>query len=76
MQSRPDEHLRNIAVNFWFDPYMTKEFPCPTCRLYVSPDYPNFLRDQSWLGNALGTRAYHNATGVLLDALEFSPTLV
>jgi jumonji domain-containing protein 7 len=33
----------NAAVNFWFDPVFSKEFPCATCRKYLSPDYRKFV---------------------------------
>ncbi|ESO97617.1 hypothetical protein LOTGIDRAFT_152707 [Lottia gigantea] len=34
---------RNLAVNFWYEPFLTKEFPCPTCKLDVNPTYRNLL---------------------------------
>lgn len=43
VQSRPDEHRRNIAVNFWYRPFLDKEFPCPSCRHFVSPHYDHLL---------------------------------
>ncbi|GFS22443.1 JmjC domain-containing protein 7 [Elysia marginata] len=44
VQSRPNvsEH-RNLAVNFWYKPFLTKEFPCPECRLDVNPKYYHLL---------------------------------
>ncbi|CAI8024674.1 Bifunctional peptidase and arginyl-hydroxylase JMJD5, partial [Geodia barretti] len=34
VRSRPDlRERRNLAVNFWYEPVLTKEFPCPECRL-------------------------------------------
>ncbi|KAK7471742.1 hypothetical protein BaRGS_00035624 [Batillaria attramentaria] len=37
VQSRPSptEH-RNLAVNFWYDPFFTKVFPCQKCPLDIS----------------------------------------
>jgi jumonji domain-containing protein 7 len=38
--SSPDpDSSRNIAVNYWYDPVLTKEFPCDTCKLYLSNTY-------------------------------------
>ncbi|XP_077997049.1 bifunctional peptidase and (3S)-lysyl hydroxylase Jmjd7-like [Glandiceps talaboti] len=34
---------RNIAVNYWYEPFLTKEFPCPTCKLDVNPFYSHLL---------------------------------
>jgi jumonji domain-containing protein 7 len=33
----------NVAVNFWFDPLFTKEFPCSTCRKHLNSVYRKFL---------------------------------
>jgi len=39
VRSSPDEHRRNIAVNYWYTPFLDKAFPCATCRLFVNPTY-------------------------------------
>ncbi|XP_067936341.1 jmjC domain-containing protein E-like [Watersipora subatra] len=33
---------RNLAVNYWYEPYLSREFPCQSCKLDVNPYY-NFL---------------------------------
>lgn len=33
----------NIAVNFWYEPFFSKEFPCQTCPLRVNPEYFHLL---------------------------------
>lgn len=33
---------RNVAVNLWFEPFFTKEYPCPTCPMQVNSYYENF----------------------------------
>lgn len=44
VQSSPDvQRLRNLAVNFWYEPFLQKEFPCPECRLDVNPFYYHLL---------------------------------
>ncbi|XP_072034515.1 uncharacterized protein [Amphiura filiformis] len=44
VQSHPNiEEHRNVAVNFWYEPFLTKEFPCPECRLDVNPYYRHLL---------------------------------
>ncbi|KAI8781130.1 jmjC domain-containing protein E [Biomphalaria glabrata] len=44
VQSKPNvsEH-RNMAVNFWYEPFLTREFPCPECSLDVNPKYFHLL---------------------------------
>ncbi|EDQ84488.1 uncharacterized protein MONBRDRAFT_12766 [Monosiga brevicollis MX1] len=45
VQSQPDadEH-RNLAVNYWYEPVWTREFPCPTCdRVYNRHIYGDAL---------------------------------
>ncbi|KAH9495848.1 hypothetical protein Btru_015241 [Bulinus truncatus] len=44
VQSRPNssEH-RNLAVNYWYKPFLTREFPCPECQLDVNPEYFHLL---------------------------------
>ncbi|EDV23297.1 uncharacterized protein TRIADDRAFT_58435 [Trichoplax adhaerens] len=35
VQSFPDKkEKRNLAVNFWYEPFFTREFPCPTSKAY------------------------------------------
>ncbi|XP_038051925.1 bifunctional peptidase and arginyl-hydroxylase JMJD5-like [Patiria miniata] len=34
---------RNLAVNFWYEPFLTKEFPCGHCKLDVNPLYRHLL---------------------------------
>jgi len=43
VQSKPDENHRNIAVNYWFEPFFDKLFPCQNCSLFVSPNYYHLL---------------------------------
>jgi len=44
VQSFPNEfEHRNLAVNFWYKPFLTKEFPCPECKLDVNPIYRKLL---------------------------------
>ncbi|RUS81923.1 hypothetical protein EGW08_010309 [Elysia chlorotica] len=44
VQSTPNiSQHRNLAVNFWYKPFLTKEFPCPECKLDVNPQYYNLL---------------------------------
>lgn len=44
VQSYPNiEEHRNLAVNFWYQPFLTKEFPCPECKLDVNEMYRNLL---------------------------------
>ncbi|XP_052226244.1 uncharacterized protein LOC127841457 [Dreissena polymorpha] len=34
---------RNLAVNFWYDPFLTKEFPCQYCKMDINPKYRHLL---------------------------------
>ena len=43
VQSRPDDHARNIAVNWWFAPVWDKEFPCQECRPALSRTYDEYI---------------------------------
>jgi len=43
VKSSPDKLHRNIAVNYWYTPYLDKQFPCPSCRLFVNPLYDHLL---------------------------------
>ncbi|XP_071481200.1 uncharacterized protein [Diadema antillarum] len=44
VQSYPNEiERRNLAVNFWYEPFLTKEFPCPRCPLDINPHYRHLL---------------------------------
>jgi jumonji domain-containing protein 7 len=44
VQSYPAEsEPLNIAVNFWYEPFFKKEFPCQACPLKVNPEYFNIL---------------------------------
>jgi len=45
VKSSPDISGRNIAVNFWYSPVLDKDFPCRTCKQFVSDKY-NYLLDQ------------------------------
>ena len=40
VQSYPNKiEERNLAVNFWYEPFLTKEFPCIDCKLDVNHSY-------------------------------------
>jgi len=39
VKSSPDKFKRNIAVNYWYKPFLDKAFPCDSCRLFVNPFY-------------------------------------
>ncbi|KAF6036653.1 hypothetical protein EB796_005046 [Bugula neritina] len=44
VQSYPNHFKkRNLAVNFWYEPFLTKEFPCSECKLDINPLYKNLL---------------------------------
>ena len=44
VQSYPDStEPLNVAVNFWYEPFFQKEFPCQTCPLTVNPKYFSIL---------------------------------
>ncbi|XP_019626192.1 PREDICTED: uncharacterized protein LOC109471344 [Branchiostoma belcheri] len=44
VQSYPSSSQhRNLAINFWYEPFLTKEFPCQTCSLDVNPHYRHLL---------------------------------
>ncbi|XP_071809450.1 uncharacterized protein [Asterias amurensis] len=44
VQSYPNvTERRNLAVNFWYEPFLTKEFPCAHCKLDVNPLYRHLL---------------------------------
>jgi len=44
VQSYPDpKAARNLAVNFWYEPFLHKEYPCPACNLTVNPYYHHLL---------------------------------
>ncbi|XP_057291218.1 bifunctional peptidase and (3S)-lysyl hydroxylase JMJD7-like [Hydractinia symbiolongicarpus] len=44
VQSYPNPtEKRNLAVNFWYYPFLTKEFPCAGCKLDVNPLYRKIL---------------------------------
>lgn len=34
---------RNLAINYWYEPFLTKAFPCPECQLKVNPKYFHLL---------------------------------
>ncbi|ELU16439.1 hypothetical protein CAPTEDRAFT_227819 [Capitella teleta] len=34
---------RNLAVNFWYEPFLQKEFPCADCDLDINPSYHHLL---------------------------------
>lgn len=34
---------RNLAINFWYEPFFTKDYPCPECPLDVNPKYRDLL---------------------------------
>ncbi|OQR87611.1 phospholipase A2, group IVB [Achlya hypogyna] len=41
--SPAEDDPRNVAVNFWYTPVYTKDFPCSTCPLQYNPDYLHLL---------------------------------
>ena len=44
VQSYPDQdEFINIAVNFWYQPFFDKEFPCQECPLVINPAYRDLL---------------------------------
>ncbi|XP_029195651.2 bifunctional peptidase and (3S)-lysyl hydroxylase JMJD7-like [Acropora millepora] len=44
VQSYPSENEpRNLAVNFWYEPFLTKEFPCATCKMEINDYYRHML---------------------------------
>ncbi|CAH1256690.1 JMJD7 [Branchiostoma lanceolatum] len=44
VQSYPSStQHRNLAINFWYEPFLTKEFPCQTCSLDVNPHHRHLL---------------------------------
>ncbi|XP_066934010.1 bifunctional peptidase and (3S)-lysyl hydroxylase JMJD7-like [Clytia hemisphaerica] len=44
VQSYPNAvEQRNLAVNFWYKPFLTKEFPCVDCKLDVNHVYRELL---------------------------------
>lgn len=45
VQSKPNQFGRNIAVNYWFEPFITKEFPCEDCPMSVNNHY-NWLFEE------------------------------
>jgi len=45
VQSYPDDDKRNLAVNFWYEPFLDKEFPCNNCRQFVSEKYDHIITD-------------------------------
>ena len=48
VQSFPNTlEKRNLAVNFWYEPFLTKEFPCPECKLDVNKKYRHLLTKYS-----------------------------
>ncbi|KAK3728899.1 hypothetical protein RRG08_051549 [Elysia crispata] len=75
VQSRPNmSQHRNLAVNFWYKPFLTREFPCPECKLDINPKCA-----ESWVWNGLGSNTETNPwdgghTGV--QSLGFGMALV
>ena len=46
VQSTPDpKEARNMAVNYWYEPFYTKDFPCAECKLDINKHYHNLLDD-------------------------------
>lgn len=44
VRSTPDlQEARNMAVNYWYEPFFTKEFPCAECKLDVNEHYSHLL---------------------------------
>ncbi|XP_068735056.1 tRNA wybutosine-synthesizing protein 5-like isoform X2 [Montipora capricornis] len=44
VQSYPSKkEARNLAVNFWYEPFFTKEFPCATCKMDTNSYYHHML---------------------------------
>ena len=42
--SQPDKDRKfNLALNFWFEPFYKKEFPCANCNLDINPNYFRFI---------------------------------
>lgn len=44
VQSHPNRNQgRNLAVNYWYEPFLTKEFPCAECPMDINPKYRHLL---------------------------------
>ncbi|XP_001626527.2 bifunctional peptidase and (3S)-lysyl hydroxylase Jmjd7 [Nematostella vectensis] len=44
VQSYPSHiNPRNLAVNFWYEPFFSKDYPCESCKLEVNPSYHHLL---------------------------------
>ena len=44
VQSYPSKtESRNLAVNYWYHPFYSKEFPCPECKLDINKMYRKML---------------------------------
>ena len=42
---------RNMAVNFWYQPFLDKEFPCAECPLDVNRKYRHLLKYSGGMRN-------------------------
>ncbi|XP_031574901.1 lysine-specific demethylase 8-like [Actinia tenebrosa] len=44
VQSYPNqEKPRNVAINYWYEPFLTKEYPCDSCKIDINPFYHHLL---------------------------------
>lgn len=44
VKSTPDVlQRRNLAVNFWYEAFLKREYPCPNCPMDVNPHYLHLL---------------------------------
>ena len=37
--------IRSISLSCRYDPFLTKEFPCPECKLDINPKYNYLLQE-------------------------------
>ena len=61
VQSTPDEReeiQRNIAVNFWYKPFLEKSFPCEKCPLKVSDHYYHSLTPDFFEGKRINNNKF------------------
>jgi hypothetical protein len=72
VQSRPDEHRRNIAVNYWYRPFLNKEFPCASCRLFPDSRYDRLLRELGPLASSPSTMTTTTTTNASVAHPLFS----